>query len=64
MIAFLESLSDLSHFVLLFCAFVFYRKLKKTKQERKRTPFEIVLMVLILFGIFSWAVSFALLQTQ
>ena len=64
MIAFLESLSDLSHLILIFCAFVFYRKLKKTKQERKRTPFEIVLMILILFGIFSWAVSFALLQTQ
>lgn len=64
MIAFLESLSDVSHLVLLFCSFVFYRQLKKAKQERKRTPFEITLMILILFGVFSWAVSFALLQTQ
>ncbi|KAA6454304.1 hypothetical protein DX926_07350 [Bacillus atrophaeus] len=62
-IAFLENLSELSHLVLLFSAFIFYRKLKKTKRERKLTIFEIILMFLIAFGAFSWAVSFVILKT-
>ncbi len=64
MIGFLESLSGFSHLVLLFCSFIFYRRLKRAKQERKLTRFESVLMVLILLGVFSWFISFVFLQTQ
>lgn len=64
MSAFFEDLSELSHLILLFCSFLFYRTLKKAKRERKLTVFEIILMLLIPFGVFSWAVSFVMLKTS
>ncbi len=39
MLAFFEDLSKLSHLILLFCSFLFYRTLKKAKRERKLTVF-------------------------
>ncbi len=64
MISFLESLSLFSHLVLLFCSFFFYRNLKKARQDRKLTLFEVILMILIWIGIASWFISFLFLQIQ
>ncbi|KUF25330.1 hypothetical protein CEY07_03140 [Bacillus safensis] len=61
---FFEKMSELSHIVLVLCAYAFYWRLKKTRNERKLTNFELFLKYFILFGVLTWGISFVILTVS
>ncbi|MGE7884642.1 hypothetical protein [Bacillus sp. NPDC094077] len=48
--------------VLLLCSFFSIRLLRKIKEERKLSPFEFTMYVIIRIAIFFWLTSFILLE--
>jgi uncharacterized protein with PQ loop repeat len=58
----LETVYELSIAILLLCSFFSVRLLRKIKRERKLTPFEFTMYVIIRIAILFWLTSFILLE--
>ncbi|WP_242308838.1 hypothetical protein [Bacillus cereus group sp. BfR-BA-01331] len=61
-ISLLENVYKISIAILLLCSFFSVRLLRKIKRERKLTPFEFTMYVIILIAILFWLTSFILLE--
>ncbi|PFN19351.1 hypothetical protein [Bacillus cereus] len=61
-ISLLENVYKMSIAVLLLCSIFSVRLLKKIKRERKLSPFEFTMYVIIRIAIFFWLASFLLLE--
>ncbi|HHT7190290.1 TPA: hypothetical protein ACTZ5N_003698 [Bacillus cereus] len=61
-ISLLENVYKISIAVLLLCSFFSIRLLKKIKRERKLSPFEFTMYVIIRIAILFWLTSFILLE--
>ncbi|WP_433773312.1 hypothetical protein [Bacillus wiedmannii] len=61
-ISLIENVYKISIAVLLLCSFFSVRLLKKIKRERKLSPFEFTMYVIIRIAIFFWLASFLLLE--
>ncbi|PEA08460.1 hypothetical protein CN425_04370 [Bacillus cereus] len=61
-ISLIENVYKMSIAVLLLCSFFSVRLLKKIKRERKLSPFEFTMYVIIRIAIFFWLASFLLLE--
>ncbi|MGE6590099.1 hypothetical protein ACQKFU_10845 [Bacillus mycoides] len=61
-ISLLENVYKISIAILLLCSFFSVRLLRKIKRERKLTPFEFTMYVIIRIAIFFWLTSFILLE--
>lgn len=62
LISVIENIYGLSTAILLLCSFFYVRQLKKVKRERKLTPFESAMYLIIRILIFLWVGSFLLLE--
>ncbi|MBK5430625.1 hypothetical protein ACFVWC_15735 [Bacillus mycoides] len=61
-ISLLENVYKISIAILLLCSFFSVRLLRKVKRERKLTPFEFTIYVIIRIAILFWLTSFILLE--
>jgi hypothetical protein len=61
-ISLLENVYKISIAILLLCSFFSVRLLRKIKRERKLTPFEFTMYVIIRIAILFWLTSFILLE--
>ncbi|HDR7794649.1 TPA: hypothetical protein QCY19_004759 [Bacillus luti] len=61
-ISLLENVYKISIAILLLCSFFSIRLLKKIKRERKLSPFEFTMYVIIRIAILFWLTSFILLE--
>ncbi len=61
-ISLLENVYKISIAILLLCSFFSVRLLRKVKRERKLTPFEFTMYVIIRIAILFWLTSFILLE--
>ncbi|WP_044440468.1 hypothetical protein [Bacillus mycoides] len=61
-ISLLENVYKISIAILLLCSFFPVRLLRKIKRERKLTPFEFTMYVIIRIAILFWLTSFILLE--
>lgn len=61
-ISLLENVYKISIAILLLCSFFSVRILRKIKRERKLTPFEFTMYVIIRIAILFWLTSFILLE--
>lgn len=61
-ISLLENVYKISISILLLCSFFSVRLLRKIKRERKLTPFEFTMYVIIRIAILFWLTSFILLE--
>lgn len=61
-ISLLENVYKISIAILLLCSFFSVRLLRKIKRERKLTPFEFTMYVIIRVAILFWLTSFILLE--
>ncbi|WP_159146451.1 hypothetical protein [Bacillus mycoides] len=61
-ISLLENVYKISIAILLLCSFFSVRLLRKIKLERKLTPFEFTMYVIIRIAILFWLTSFILLE--
>ncbi|MFA2808286.1 hypothetical protein [Bacillus mycoides] len=61
-ISLLENVYKISITILLLCSFFSVRLLRKIKRERKLTPFEFTMYVIIRIAILFWLTSFILLE--
>lgn len=61
-VSLLENIYKMSIAVLLLCSVFSVRFLRKIKRERKLTPFEFTMYVIIRIAIFFWLASFILLE--
>ncbi|WP_242246700.1 hypothetical protein [Bacillus cereus group sp. BfR-BA-01523] len=61
-ISLLENVYKISIAILLLCSFFSVRLLRKIKRERKLTPFEFTMYVIIHIAILFWLTSFILLE--
>ncbi|PGB01568.1 hypothetical protein [Bacillus toyonensis] len=61
-ISLLENVYKISIAILLLCSFFSVRLLKKIKRERKLSPFEFTMYVIIRIAIFFWLTSFLLFE--
>ncbi|MBE7147498.1 hypothetical protein FUT12_07840 [Bacillus mycoides] len=61
-ISLLENVYKISIAILLLCLFFSVRLLRKIKRERKLTPFEFTMYVIIRIAILFWLTSFILLE--
>ena len=62
LISVLENIYGISAALLLLCSFFYVRQLKKLRRERKLTPFEFAMYIIIRILIFLWVGSFLLLE--
>ncbi|WP_232353635.1 hypothetical protein [[Bacillus] enclensis] len=58
---FLENIFQLSASILLLCSLFYFRHFKKTKKQRKLTPFELSVYIITQVAIFLCAGSYLLL---
>ncbi|MEK4573749.1 hypothetical protein NSS74_14750 [Bacillus sp. FSL E2-8868] len=61
-ISLLENVYKISIAILLLCSFFSVRLLRKIRRERKLTPFEFTMYVIIRIAILFWLTSFILLE--
>ncbi|MDM5193112.1 hypothetical protein QUG02_09040 [Bacillus hominis] len=61
-ISLLENVYKMSIAILLLCSIFSVRLLRKIKRERKLTPFEFTMYVIIRIAIFFWLTSFIFLE--
>ncbi|QWG33058.1 hypothetical protein [Bacillus mycoides] len=61
-ISLLEKVYELSIAILLLCSIFSVRLLRKIKRERKLSPFEFTMYVIIRIAILFWLTSFILLK--
>ncbi|MED0991212.1 hypothetical protein [Bacillus nitratireducens] len=61
-VSLLENLYKISIAILLLCSVFSIRLLKKIKRERKLSPFEFTMYIIIRIAIFFWLTSFILLE--
>ncbi|RKF51691.1 hypothetical protein BCY92_01345 [Bacillus wiedmannii] len=61
-VSLLENIYKMSIAVLLLCSVFSVRLLKKIKRERKLSPFEFTMYVIIRIAILFWLTSFILLE--
>ncbi|PQZ59343.1 MULTISPECIES: hypothetical protein [Bacillus] len=61
-ISLLENIYEISIAILLLCSVFSVRLLRKIKRERKLSPFEFAMYVIIRIAILFWLTSFILLE--
>ncbi|GCF75812.1 hypothetical protein CN941_04270 [Bacillus cereus] len=61
-VSLLENIYKISIAILLLCSVFSIRLLKKIKRERKLSPFEFTMYIIIRIAIFFWLTSFILLE--
>ncbi|MCQ6355335.1 MULTISPECIES: hypothetical protein [Bacillus cereus group] len=61
-ISLLEKVYELSIAILLLCSIFSVRLLRKIKRERKLSPFEFTMYIIIRIAILFWLTSFILLK--
>ncbi|PFK20257.1 hypothetical protein COJ05_18035 [Bacillus cereus] len=61
-VSLLENIYKISIAILLLCSVFSIRLLKKIKRERKLSPFEFTMYIIIGIAIFFWLTSFILLE--
>ncbi|MED0902070.1 hypothetical protein [Bacillus nitratireducens] len=61
-VSLLKNIYKISIAILLLCSVFSIRLLKKIKRERKLSPFEFTMYIIIRIAIFFWLTSFILLE--